>query len=140
MKTAIDSNILSALWSNEPGAVSIAEMLREASQLGVLLLSPIAYTELFAFPKATGDFIHGFLETSAIQVDMEPPTTLWPEAGRRFALYAARRRRSGGGEVRRLAADFVVGTHALLQADRLMTMDTRYQRDFPELNLYLVKE
>jgi hypothetical protein len=36
-----------------------------------------------------------------------------------------------------LLADFVVGAHALLLADRLMPLDAaRYSRDFPELLLF----
>jgi predicted nucleic acid-binding protein len=37
---------------------------------------------------------------------------------------------------RRLLADFIIGSHALAQADRLMTLDPkRYKQDFPELKL-----
>ena len=57
------------------------------------------------------------------------------EAGRRFARYAKRRRRSAHQGPKRLLADFVIGSHALAQADRFMRLDPkRYQRDSPELN------
>jgi predicted nucleic acid-binding protein len=37
---------------------------------------------------------------------------------------------------KRLLADFIIGSHALAQADRLMTLDPkRYRQDFPELKL-----
>jgi predicted nucleic acid-binding protein len=36
-----------------------------------------------------------------------------------------------------LPADFVIAAHALLKADRLMTLDAnRYGVDFPQLRLY----
>jgi predicted nucleic acid-binding protein len=58
------------------------------------------------------------------------------EAGRRFARYAVHRRKSGPGKPKRLLADFLIGAHASLQADRLMSLDpTRYKQYFPELKL-----
>jgi len=40
------------------------------------------------------------------------------------------------GVRKRLLSDFIVGSHALEQADRLMTLDPkRYNRDFPELKI-----
>jgi predicted nucleic acid-binding protein len=60
-------------------------------------------------------------------------TGLAPET---FAAYAIRRRSGGGGSQGRLLPDFVIATHALLQADRLMTRDAnRYSQDFPKLRL-----
>jgi predicted nucleic acid-binding protein len=60
----------------------------------------------------------------------------WVEAGRRFARYAKRRRRSAGQGTKRLLADFIIGSLALAHADRFMTLDPRrYARDFPELKL-----
>ena len=93
------------------------------------------YAELLAFPKATESFVNEFL-TEAIAVDFEFQPPLWLEAGRRFAGYAKRRRRSAHQGRKRLLADFIIGSHALAQADRFMTLDPkRYERDFPELKL-----
>ncbi len=140
MRTALDSNILSALWSNEPHAERIGERLGAAKQQGAVLISPIAYVELFAYPRATEEFIQRFLSDNDVAVDFHIAAPTWAEAGRGFASYAQRRRKAGGGEARRLAADFVVGAHALLQAERLMTLDVgRFRRDFPELILFPVE-
>ena len=41
---------------------------------------------------------------------------------------------TGGGAAKRLLVDFIIAAHALLRADRLMTLDaSRYARDFPRL-------
>jgi hypothetical protein len=41
-----------------------------------------------------------------------------------------------GERPKRLLADLVIGAHALIHADRLMTLDpARYRHDFPEFKL-----
>jgi predicted nucleic acid-binding protein len=136
VSTAIDTNILSALWSNEATATNLAQQLGSARSHGALLISPIVYAELLAYPKATESFVNGFLSDTGITVDFEIQRAVWVDAGRRFAHYATRRRKDGRESPKRLLADFLVGSHALLQADRLMSLDaTRYKQYFPELKL-----
>ena len=136
MRTSVDTNILSALWSNEPGAAGIAKDLSEAKQAGAVLISGVVYAELLAYPRATEQFIEEFFDETGIAVDLKFSDAVWMEAGRRFARYANRRREAKGDGPKRLLADFLVGAHALLQADRLLTLDpVRYRQDFPELRL-----
>jgi predicted nucleic acid-binding protein len=136
MRTAIDTNVLSALWSKEPLAPDIARNLGNAKAEGGLVVGAPVYAELLAYPKATESFVNTFLADTGIDVDFEFQQTVWLEAGRRFARYAKRRRRSAPPGPRRLLADFIIGSHALTQADRLMTLDPkRYEKDFPELKL-----
>jgi predicted nucleic acid-binding protein len=136
MRTAIDSNVLSALWSKEPLAAEIARKLGDAKTEGGLVVGAPVYAELLAHPKATESFVNRFLEDTDIVVDFEFQQPVWLEAGRRFARYATRRRKTAQMGAKRLLADFIIGSHALVQADRLMTLDPkRYQQDFPELKL-----
>jgi predicted nucleic acid-binding protein len=136
MRTAIDTNVLSALWSKEPLASDIANTLGNAKTEGGLVVGAPVYAELLAYPKATESFVNSFLEDTGIDVDFEFQQRVWLEAGRRFARYAKRRRRTAQQAPRRLLADFIIGSHALAQADRLMTLDPkRYKQDFPELKL-----
>lgn len=136
MRTAIDTNIISALWSNEPPAADISKQLGEAKSRGALLIAPVVYAELLAFPKATQSFVDGFLSDTGITVDFDLGESVWADAGRRFARYADQRRKLRQEILKRLLADFLIGSHALLQADRLMSLDpTRYQHYFPELKL-----
>ena len=121
--------------------MAIAARLNFAKKHGAVVLSPIAYAELFGHPRMTEADIVTTLEDLGVDIDFHLTENLWTEAGRRFSLYADRRRKSFGQSPRRLVADFVVGAHALLQADRLMTMDiARYERDFPELRLLRIEE
>jgi len=136
MRTAIDTNVLSALWSKEPLASQVARNLGDARAEGGLVVGAPVYAELLAYPKATESFVNGFLADTGIVVDFEFQQPVWLEAGRRFARYAKRRRRSAHQGPKRLLADFIIGSHALAQADRFMTLDPkRYKRDFPELKL-----
>ncbi len=136
MRTAIDTNILSALWSKESSASAIAKNLGNAKAEGGLVVGAPVYAELLAFSKATESFVNNFLSDTGIFVDFDFQQPVWLEAGRRFARYAKRRRRAARLGPRRLLADFIIGSHALAQADRLMTLDPqRYKQDFPELKL-----
>jgi predicted nucleic acid-binding protein len=139
VRTAIDSNVLSALWSAESIASHAEQSLGNAKLEGGLVISAPVYAELLAHPKVTQSDVNDFLEETAIEVDFELSRDVWLETARRFALYAKRRRRTSRETPKRLLADFLIGSHALTQADRLMTLDAqRYKRDFPELTLVTV--
>lgn len=136
MRTAIDTNILPALWGREASAERIAEFLYEAAGDGALVVSPIVYVEARAHPYVTEEEMHRFLETNRIAVDWKLEQPVWLLAAQRFEQHVNRRRRQLSSEPRRFPADFLVGAHALLQAERLVTLDQRgYRMDFPELNL-----
>ena len=136
MRTAIDSNVISALWSVEPAASALIESLGNAKWEGGLVMSAPAYVELLAYPRASEAFVSKFLSDTGITVDFNLEQAVWNDAGRRFARYVERRRRSAREGPRRLLVDFIVGAHALKQADRLMTLDPApYRRDYPELKL-----
>lgn len=134
MRTAIDTNVLSALWSGEPLASTVSEALDQAATDGGLVVCAAVYAELLAHPRAKLDFVENFLSATGILIDFDLGDPVWREASVRFAKYATRRRASRGGRPKRLLADFIVGAHALLRADRLLTLDqSRYSRDFPDL-------
>jgi len=135
MKTAIDTNVFSALWAGEKTSAGLHEQLGEASAQGALVICPVVFAEMHANPKMDEKLIRRFLDETGVFIEYHLQEAVWIEAGRRYAQYC-RRRRSAGEEPRRLIADFVIGAHALLQADRLITLDrSRYRKDFPELIL-----
>lgn len=136
MRTAIDTNVLSAIWGFEPNALSLSKLLTESRRNGSVVICGAVFAEAIAHPGSTEEFVRGFLEETGFSVDFDMGEEVWTEAGRRYALYAERRRRSSKEPSKRLLADFVIGSHALLHSDRLFTLDReRYQRDFPELKL-----
>src|SRR5437762_14130884 len=94
MRTAIDTNVLSALWSKEPLALDIARNLGNAKREGGLVVSAPVYAELLAYPKATESFVNDFLADTGIAVDFEFQQTVWLVSVRRLARYAKRQRRS----------------------------------------------
>ena len=103
---------------------------------GSLIISPFVFAELLAYPRATEDFVRGFLHATGIVVDLKLDEKIWTEAGLRYARYSARRRQTTGEGPRRILPDFMIGAHALVQAERLLTLDPkRYSQDFPELRL-----
>lgn len=136
MKTALDSNILSAFWSNEPSAARIERELKNSRAQGSLVVCAPVYVELAAHPLVAPGFVDKFLAGTGIAVEFILDETVWRMAAEGFTAYAERRRRSGGTSPKRLLPDFLIAAHAVLRADRLFTLDpARYQQDFPQLRL-----
>jgi predicted nucleic acid-binding protein len=136
MRTALDTNIISALWASEPLVGQVESMLVRTRQEGGLVICGPVYAELCAHPLVKNKFVDQFLTDTNITVDFELDEPVWREAARTFAEYANRRRKSGGGQPKRLLADFIIGAHSLLHADRLLTLDPdRYRQSFPKLRL-----
>jgi predicted nucleic acid-binding protein len=136
LRTALDTNVLSALWSDEPSARGIESILFKARSEGGLVICAPVYCELLAHPSATRRFVQEFLGETSIRVDFLLDEDVWQRAADSFVTYAKRRRRSRGGSPKRMLVDFLVAAHALLRADRLLTLDaSRYRQDFPKLRI-----
>jgi predicted nucleic acid-binding protein len=136
LRTALDTNVLSALWSDEPSARGIESILFKARSEGGLVICAPVYCELLAHPSATQQFVQAFLGETSILVDFLLDEDVWQRAVDSFVTYAKRRRRSRGGSPKRMLVDFVVAAHALLRANRLLTPDaSRYRPDFPKLRI-----
>lgn len=136
MRSAIDTNVIVALWAGEPVATRMAALLGEARLAGGLVICGPVHAELRAHPRATASFIAKFISDAEIAVDLKLSPEIWQLTGDAYAAYAERKRRSAGGEAKRLLVDFIIGAHALLEADRLLTLDhDRYRTAFPDLKL-----
>lgn len=140
MTTAIDTNVIVALWHKEPTVGTAAEKaLDSAFSRGALVVAAPVFAELLAAPGRTERFVVSFLEENAIAVDWDLGEPVWRSAARAFQSYAERRRKQRDQGIRRLLVDLVIGAHAEVNGFNLLTMDERhYRAAFPGLRLQAV--
>jgi predicted nucleic acid-binding protein len=135
MTTAIDTNVVIALWDKD-SALSLAAQtaLDAAFNRGTLVAAAPVFAELIAAPGRSEAFVGSFFEETGIGIDWELPEQIWRLAGRAFQAYAERRRKQRDSGARRILADFVIGAHASANGCRLLTLDDRlYRSSFPTL-------
>ena len=138
MLTAVDTNVISALWSKESAAAGMEKLLFAARQEGEIVICAPVYAELLAYPDATKGFVEAFLRDTGIEIQTNLSLDVWVLTGEAFSAYAKRRRKDRAGQPKRLLVDFLVGAHALMMTDRLLTLDPkRYRMAYPELRLTL---
>lgn len=137
MVTAIDTNILVALWDPDDSLNQAAQRsLDEAQSRGDLVISAPVFAELLAFPARSATFVDSFLNDTGIAVDWNFDEGIWRFAAEAFQKYASRRRKHGERGPRRILADFLIGAHAQKRGYRLLTLDAGlYPTAFPQLAL-----
>ena len=137
MRTAIDTNVLVALWHTDQQLyIAARKALDAVLERGGLVICGAVYAELLARPGRTESMLNEFFRVTGIRVDWELSEQVWREAGRVFQRYVDRRNRGKQELPRRILADFVIGAHASLNHCRLMTLDQRlYPAAFPELEI-----
>jgi len=137
MTTAIDTNVVIALWDKDPTVHLAAQNALEAAfRRGSLVVAAPVFAELIAAPGRTETFVNSFLEDTRIPVDWNLTEAAWRAAGRAFQSYAERRRRQRDPGAGRILADFLVGAHASTGGYRLLTLDERlYRAAFPGLTV-----
>src|SRR6266478_9667114 len=89
MKTAIDTNVVIALWDKD-AALSLAAQsaLETAFNRGTLVAAAPVFAELIAAPGRSEAFVGSFFEETGIAVDWDLDEPVWRSAGRAFQSYA----------------------------------------------------
>ncbi|MEO8725706.1 MAG: type II toxin-antitoxin system VapC family toxin [Acidobacteriaceae bacterium] len=137
MTTALDSNVLIALWDRDADLNRAAQKaLDEAQAIGALVISGAGYAELLALPARSESMLDAFFAETGIRIEWSLGERAWRAAGGAFQGYVRRRNKQKDALPRRILADFLIGAHAAVHGYRLLTLDQRlYRAAFPELEL-----
>lgn len=122
MTTALDTGVLLDVFIPDPTFAAASQHAIERGDLeGSLVIGEAVYAELAAYFLSKDQLEHT-LRASDIAVIGSGLDALFA-AGRAWKAY-----RAAGGKRDRLATDFMIGGHALKQADRLLTRDQGFYR------------
>lgn len=120
---AVDSSVLIDLLGDDASAEAAARAVRDALHLGPVVICDVVLAEVCTAFKR-GSEVLPYLEGAGLgYLPIEAKSAL--RAGE-----MQRRYRQRGGARQRTVPDFLVGAHALLQCDALVSRDAGFFRDY----------
>lgn len=123
MPLAVDSSALYAIIKGEPTAEGWFDFIVDLGRHERLTICDVAFAELAPFFDDNATLCTR-MQTLGIEFDPIQTDTAFL-AGQIFADY-----RQGGGPRTNLVPDFLIGAHALNQADGLLAEDRGYLRQY----------
>ena len=120
---AIDSSVLLDLLADGPEADAVEASLRECLSVGPVVVCDVVLAEICTALRDGSEAL-AVLEDMSIRFNaMEAKSAL--RAGE-----MQRRHRQRGGARARTIPDFLIGAHAMLQCDALITGDAGFYREY----------
>lgn len=120
---ALDSSILVDIFADQPHYAASDHALRAALAAGPVVACDVVIAEVCSSFVNSDDLFDALSELGVAYSPVEMKSAI--RAGE-----MQRRYRQRGGARGRTVPDFIVGAHALLQCDGLITRDTGFYRDY----------
>lgn len=120
---AVDSSVLIDLLGDDPWAEAATSAVRDALHLGPVVICDVVLAEVCTAFKHGSDVLPYLEDAGLVYLPTEAKSAL--RAGE-----MQRRYRQRGGVLKRTVPDFLVGAHALLQCNALITRDAGFFRDY----------